>query len=132
MNAVREGLNDVGAAGLFLAQYNREASKSDEPGMHQLEQSTGIEKGADNVWLGYSPDAEQKFIQQLIGAKGRNRGTDVVEGIQFNGYTQTFTDVYGRRMAQADRFANYPTESVAPPLDNGHKPSEDDEYDIDF
>lgn len=101
LRTFRETANEVGAALIVLAQYSREASKSEAPRLHHLEQSTGIEKGADNVWLGYTPDSDNDHIQALEAAKGRNSGKGLVEDIWFNGAIQTFTDAYIRRLAPA-------------------------------
>jgi replicative DNA helicase len=106
LRTFRETANEVGAAAIVLAQYSREASKSEVPKLHHLEQSTGIEKGADNVWLGYSPDSENEHIQALDAAKGRNSGKGLVEGLWFDGAIQTFTDPYIRRMAP-DHFTDW-------------------------
>lgn len=99
LRTFRETANEVGAAAIVLAQYSREASKSEVPKLHHLEQSTGIEKGADNVWLGYTPKPNDDHIQALDAAKGRNSGKGLVEGLHFNGAIQTFTDCYIRRLA---------------------------------
>lgn len=106
LRTFRETANEVGAAAIVLAQYSREASKSEVPKLHHLEQSTGIEKGADNVWLGYSPDSDQDHIQALDAAKGRNSGKGLVEGLWFDGAIQTFTDPYIRRFAH-DSFSEW-------------------------
>lgn len=99
LRTIREGVNDVGAAGLALAQYTRDAKNSETPELHHLEQSTGIEKGSDNVWLGYSPDSNNEAWQVIKGGKGRNRSKGAIEGLHFNGYIQTFTDNYIRGQA---------------------------------
>lgn len=100
LRTLRESANEIGAAEIVMAQYTREANKSDEPRLHHLEQSTGIEKGADNVWLGYSPDTAQEYKQKFTGAKGRNSAKGAVEGIEFEGAIQTFTDSYMRRLQE--------------------------------
>lgn len=98
MRTLREMANEVGAALLVLAQYTREASREKKPQLHFLEQSTGIEKGADNVWLGYSPDPDQEHIQSLLIAKGRNMAKGAILDLHFNGAIQRFTDSYIREM----------------------------------
>ncbi len=98
LRTLREIGIELGAAVLTLAQLTREAAREKEPRLHHLEQSTGIEKGSDNVWLMYAPDPDKDYVRKIIGAKGRNVSKGMVEAIHFNGATQTFTDTHTRRL----------------------------------
>jgi replicative DNA helicase len=96
LRTLREMAIELGAALLVVAQLTREAAREREPRLHHLEQSTGIEKGSDNVWLMYAPDSDNNHIRTILGAKGRNVGKSKVNDIHFNGATQTFTDEHSR------------------------------------
>jgi replicative DNA helicase len=98
LRTLREMAIELGAALLVVAQLTREAAREREPRLHHLEQSTGIEKGSDNVWLMYAPDADAAHVRTILGAKGRNVSKGKVDGIVFDGPTQTFTDEYSRRL----------------------------------
>lgn len=100
LRTLREMAVELGAALLVVAQLTREAAREREPRLHHLEQSTGIEKGADNVWLMYAPDSTAAHARNIIGAKGRNVSKGLVEGIHFDGAVQTFTDETSRRFEQ--------------------------------
>jgi replicative DNA helicase len=98
LRTLREMAIELGAALLVLAQMTREGSREKEPRLYHLEQSTGIEKGSDNVWFMYAPDSDQAHVRTVLGAKGRNVSKGKVDGIHFDGPTQTFTDEYSRRL----------------------------------
>lgn len=104
LRVIRDTAIEVGAAAIVLAQFNREANRSKEPKLHHLEQSTGIEKGADNVWLMYPPDEKKEYELVIDVAKGRNIGSSVISGVYFDGAIQYFTDDYIRSVS-----ANYST-----------------------
>lgn len=100
LRTLRETAVELGAALLVVAQLTREAAREREPRLHHLEQSTGIEKGSDNVWLMYAPDSDNDHVRRILGAKGRNVSKGVVDGIHFDGAAQTFSDDYSRRISE--------------------------------
>jgi replicative DNA helicase len=100
LRTLREMAIELGAALVVVAQLTREAAREREPRLHHLEQSTGIEKSADNVWLMYAPNSDEAHIRTILGAKGRNVSKGKVDGIHFDGPTQTFTDEYSRRLSE--------------------------------
>ncbi len=104
LRVIRDVALEVGAAAIVLAQFSREANRAKKPQLHHLEQSTGIEKGADNVWLMYPPDSEKEYNLVIDVAKGRNIGSSLIEGIHFDGAIQYFTDNYIRSVS-----SNYST-----------------------
>jgi replicative DNA helicase len=99
LRTLREVAIELGAALLVLAQLSREGVKG-EPRLYHLEQSTGIEKSADNVWLMYAPDENAAHVRTILGAKGRNVSKGKVDDIHFNGATQTFTDAHSRSLSE--------------------------------